>query len=570
VTGISNQLAESAAAFRAISSNRSLRRIELSTAAWSFGGWGYSIALSVYAFDVGGASAVGLMWIVRMIPAALLAPFAGVVADRMPRRTVILVSDALRFGVIMLATLAVWQGWSSAIVYITASAAAVLATPFFAASSALLPTLATTPAELTAANAVAGMIDSVGFFAGPAIAGIVLAATNVQTAFLLTAATTLVSFAINTGLPKAEDKREPESESTEAETAQSTAEQFGAQIWAGFRAIGEDSRLAVLLGIFASACLLAGAIEVMIVSVAFDLLHIGNGGVGYLNAAFGVGALIGALVTAGLVGSQRLSRPFIAGALLCGAPLIIAAAPNRAGAIAGLVLLGIGNPLVDVPCFTLLQRAVPDALLARVFGVLQLIWNGSIGVGAIIAPALLSWLGVRGALIVAGCFVPALVTLLWPRLLRIDTEAAAPASDRLALLRQTPIFAPLPGGSLESLARSLIPVEFHQGEVIIREGDAGDRFYLVSEGRVDISAKGAHVNIVGPGDPLGEIALLRDIPRTATCTALTATKLFALTREDFLSAVTSHIGSQQAAEATVASRLSGLQSSVGRVAIPAG
>jgi hypothetical protein len=308
----------------------------------------------------------------------------------------------------------------------------------------------------------------------------------------------------------------------------------------------------------------------LIVSVAFDLLHIGNGGVGYLNAAFGVGALIGALVTAGLVGAERLSRPFIAGALLCGAPLVIAAFPSRAGAVTGLVLLGIGNPLIDVPCFTLLQRAIPQALLARVFGVLQLIWNGSIGIGAILAPALISWLGIRGALILAGCFVPVMVAVLWPKLLRIDTEAAAPATDRLDLLRSTPIFAPLPGGSLESLARSLVPVEFARGEVIIREGDEGDRFYLVSEGRVDISAKGAPVNTVGPGDPLGEIALLKDIPRTATCTALTAVKLFSLTREDFLTAVGSHTGSQQAAEATVASRLAGLQSSVGRVAIPLG
>jgi hypothetical protein len=322
--------------------------------------------------------------------------------------------------------------------------------------------------------------------------------------------------------------------------------------------------------VFASACLLAGAIEVLIVSVAFDLLHIGNGGVGYLNAAFGIGALIGALVTAGLVGAQRLSRPFIAGALLCGAPLVIAAAPNRAGAVAGLVLLGIGNPLVDVPCFTLLQRSIPEALLARVFGVLQLIWNGSIGIGAIAAPALISWLGVRGALVVAGCFVPVLVAALWPKLLRIDTEAAAPATDRLELLRRTPIFAPLPGGSLESLARSLIPVEFAQGDVIIREGDEGDRFYLVSEGRVEVSAKGASVTTVGPGDPLGEIALLRDIPRTATCTAVTAVTLFALTREEFLAAIASHPGSQQAADATVASRLVGLQASIGRVAIPLG
>jgi MFS family permease len=573
VGGLKRQLGESAAAFKSVWRNRNLRRIETSIAAGSLGGWGYSIAVSVYAFDVGGAKAVGLMWLVRMVPAALLAPLAGVVADQMPRRTVLLVSDALRFGMIMIAALAVWQGWSSAIVYVAAAVGAVLGAPFFAASAALLPSLATTPAELTAANAVTGIIDSVSFFIGPAIAGAVLAAANLQTAFLLTAGATLLSFLINTGLPADPDRiDEPAAVDQPAEregAAASALSQFAAQAVVGFKTIGSDGRLAVLLGIFAAACMLAGAIEVLIVSIAFDLLHLGTGAVGYLNASFGIGAMIGAIVTAGLVGAKRLSRPFIAGALLCGAPLIIGAWPNRGAAVVALALLGIGNPLIDVPCFTLLQRAVPEAVLARVFGVLQLIWNGSIGIGAIVAPVLISALGIRATLVALGCFVPVLVVLLWPRLVRIDDEALAPAADRLELLRRMPIFAPLPGTTIEALAGRLIPVEVPAGEVVIREGDEGDRFYVISDGRVDISHGGAHVNTLGPGEPLGEIALLRDVPRTATCTAVTAVKLFALTREDFLSAVTSHAGSREAAEVTVSTRLTGLRS-VGWVAIPRG
>lgn len=570
--GLKRQLGESASAFRSVWRNRNLRRIETSITASSLGGWGYSIAVSVYAFEIGGASAVGLMWLVRMIPSALLAPAAGVVADRMRRRTVMLVSDALRFVVIIVATIAVWQDWSSAIVYVAAAVAAVLGTPFFAASGALLPSLATTPGELTAANAVTGIIDSVGFFLGPAIAGVVLAASNIQTAFLLTAGAILLSFLINTGLPADPQPVEPaaaEHGANEAEEAASALARFGSQALVGFKTIGSDSRLAVLLGIFAAACLLTGATEVLIVSIAFDLLHLGNGAVGYLNSSFGIGALVGAIVTAALVGAKRLSRPFIAGALLCGAPLIIGVWPNRGAAVVALVLLGIGNPLIDVPCFTLLQRAVPEAVLARVFGVLQLIWNGSIGIGAIVAPALISGLGIRGTLIAVGCFVPVLVILLWPQLLRIDSEAAAPAADRLELLRRMPLFAPLPGATLESLAGRLIPVDLAAGEVVIREGDEGDRFYAISEGQVDVSSSGAHVSTLGRGEPLGEIALLRDVPRTATCTARTPVKLFALTREDFLSAVTSHAASQEAAETMVTTRLSGL-ASLARVAVPRG
>ena len=207
---------------------------------------------------------------------------------------------------------------------------------------------------------------------------------------------------------------------------------------------------------------------------------------------------------------------------------------DQGGAIAGLIVLGVANPLVDVPLFTLLQRSVPEEVLARVFGVLQLIWNGSIGIGAIIAPVLISAFGVRATLLVIGLFVPALVVLLWRPLQRIDAEALAPAADRLALLQGMPIFAPIPGPALEGLVARLIPVELPAGEVIIREGDEGDRFYAVAEGQVDVSTGGSRVATLGPGDPLGEIALLRDVPRTATCTAKTDVKLFALTREDFL------------------------------------
>jgi MFS family permease len=570
VEGLKAQLRESAAAFKAVFANPNLRRIEISLTAGSLGGWGYSLAVSVYAFEIGGAGAVGLMWIVRTIPSALLAPLGGVVADRMRRRHVMMASDALRAGVILLAALSVWRGWPSAVVYVVAAASSVLGTPFQAASSALLPSLATTPTELTAANAAAGIIDSVGFFTGPAIAGAMLAVTTIPITFVVTAGAILVSFLFISRIPATAEQDDEPVPAEETAQAASAMERFASAALVGFKTIGSDGRLALLLGMFAAAAALSGAIEVLIVSVAFRLLHVGNVGVGYLNSAFGIGALIGAVLTAVLVGVRRLSIPFIAGALLCGAPVLIAISPTRAAAVAALVLLGIGNPMLDVPCFTLLQRAVPEALLARVFGVLQLIWNGAIGIGAIVVPPLISGVGIRGTLVITGCFVPALVAVLWPRLLRIDAQATAPAADRIELLRRTPIFAPLPGFTLENLATRLIPVEMDAGTVVIREGDPGDRFYLISEGRIDVSARGAHVANLGPGDPIGEIALLRDVPRTATCTAQTPVKLFALTREDFLSAVTSHAASREAAEATVATRVRGLQSAIGSIAIPRG
>jgi len=275
------------------------------------------------------------------------------------------------------------------------------------------------------------------------------------------------------------------------------------------------------------------------------------------------------VIAAGFVGIQRLSVPFVVGAFLIGAPLaLISASSTTALAVVCLGVVGFGNTLLDVSGFTLLQRAVPESVLARVWGVLQMTFLAALGVGAAIAPALLNSLSIEATLVVTGLFVPLLVVVLGPRLIRIDAAATAPAADRLELLQRSPIFAPLPGPTLERLALQLIPVSIAAGEVIMREGEAGDRFYLVADGELAVSAQGRPVATIGPGDPVGEIALLRDVPRTATVTAQTEAQLYALTREDFLSAVTSHTASRQAAETTMTARLSGLQGIIGRGAIP--
>ena len=299
------------------------------------------------------------------------------------------------------------------------------------------------------------------------------------------------------------------------------------------------------------------------VDVALNELDIGNAGLGYLNTAYGVGALAGAFLTAGLAGKRRLSSPFVVGALLCGAPVLIAAFPNTGAALVAMALLGIGNPLVDVPCFTILQRAVPQAILGRAFGALSLIWLSSIGIGAIVVPLLLHVMSLRATLVVVGAFVPVLVVIFWRPLFDIDAKAVAPAGDLIELLRRTPIFAPLPSGSLETLVTRLIPVPAPAGETIITEGEAGDRFYVIADGQVEVTAAGRHVNTLGPGDYVGEIALIRDVPRTATVTATQPTQLYALERDDFLTAVTGHSGSRTAAEAEITARLTGLEAASG-------
>jgi hypothetical protein len=301
-----------------------------------------------------------------------------------------------------------------------------------------------------------------------------------------------------------------------------------------------------------------GAVQVFIVVAAIELLDLGEGGVGYLNAAIGVGAFLGAVGALSLTGTRRLSPTFLSGVVLIGLPLIaIGIWQEVIVAVIALALMGIGSSLVDVAGLTLVQRAVPDDVLARVFGVIQMLWLASIGIGAALVPALIAWLGIEAALIAAGAFLPLLVALFGASVARIDATAPAPEAEELRILASVPIFAPLPGGSLEHLATRLVPLRVDPGTVIVREGDPGDRFYIVAEGEIDVSQDDKPVSGLEAGGYFGEISLMRDVPRTATVTARTPVVLYALDREDFLAAVTGHPQSAEAAENVVSARLAG-------------
>ncbi len=225
--------------------------------------------------------------------------------------------------------------------------------------------------------------------------------------------------------------------------------------------------------------------------------------------------------------------------------------------------MGAGNSLVDVAGYTLVQRAVPDEVLARVFGVLQFFLLTALGIGGVLAPVLSDLFGLENALIISGLFLPVLVLLFGRTVAKIDAQAAAPETQELRLLTGVPIFAPLPGTAIEHIAGRLVPLRIEPGTVIVREGDAGDRFYVIVEGEVEVTAEGKPISTLAPGGYFGEIALLKDVPRTATVTAKTPVVLYALEREDFLSTVTGHAPSAKAAETVISSRLSGLQGATG-------
>jgi len=542
-------LAESGPAFASIARNRDLRLLNLALAASCVGHWSYAVAVSVYAYREGGATAVGVVWLVRMIPAAVTSPFSAVLGDRYPRRTVLVVTDLARFTLMAGAAAAMGTHAPLTLVIALAAAISLVATPAEPAFAGLMPQLATTPVELTAANVASSAIQSIGFFAGPALGGALLAASGPAAATTVTAGLVLASAALTARIPAIPVEREGV---RLAEVASEVSE--------GIAAIRSDRRLPPLIGLLAATTLVDGALEVLIVVVAIRLTDLGNAGVGYLNAGFGIGALVGAALSTLLVGTRRLSVPFVFGILLWGAPIALLAIPAPAAvAVALLGVVGLGQTFFDVAGTTLVQRAVPVGAVSRVFGVLQSLWLAAIGIGAALAPVLVRGLGIRPTLVVTGLFLPALVLLLGVRLLRIDAATPAPEGTRLELLQSIPLFAPLSTLALEQLARRLVPLRVAAGETIIREGERGDRFYAIAEGEVEVTTGGRLVAALGPGDYFGEIALLRSVPRTATVTARSAVSAFSLESGDFVSALSGSDAAARAADAAIGSRLAGLR-----------
>ncbi len=542
------RLAVSLGALREIARDRALRRLQSAWAASITAEWLYLIGLAVYAYDVGGTAAVGLVAVVRMIPAALAAPFVASVADRVRRERVLAGVEVVRALLLAAMGLAVWIDAPAAVVFALASLVAVVSTAYRPAHAAVLPALAPSLEALTAANVSTSTIEAFGTLVGPAVAGVLLAVANGATVFLVTAGVYVVGALLVSGI---RTHPPPAAERTKASAEKDHALD-------GFRALRDERHPRLLVTMFAAQTLVRGSLNVLIVVAAINLLDIGAPSVGYLTSAIGVGGLIGSVVTLSLVGRSRLAVPFGLGIVVWGLPIaVIGLWPRPVVAVLALTVLGVGNSIVDVAGLTLLQRTVPQRVLARVLGVLEGLIMGAVGVGALVAPLLTHNFGVATALVATGLLLP-LVVLLGLRGLRsLDARASAPG-EGFGLLRGVPFLAPLPLPTLEHLAAELLPVAVEPSGCVMREGDPGDRFYVVREGELRVSAGGHEIATVGRGGYVGEIALLRDVPRTATVTAVGAASLYALERDEFLAAVTGHTSSSTAADSAMLMRLQSL------------
>jgi MFS family permease len=522
-----------------------MRLLQLSWAAQSLSIWAFAIALGVYAFDAAGATAVGIAGLVRLLPGAVAAPFGGLIGDRSSRRTVLISSSLAAAALIGGAAAAAALNAPVGVVFVLAGLSTIAICPYIPAEGALMPLVARSPQELSAANVARSVMDNGGFLGGALISGVLLAATTPQAVFAVAAIAGLASALLLAAMHR--DAR-PDYVS---ETSGKVVHEMGK----GLRAVLSDSKLGLVAIALTLLVFFEGAADVLAVIIALDLLDLGQGAVGWLNAAWGIGALAGSAALAMLLNRGQLAAGIALGCLLAGAALALPGlwVVAAAGYLAYLGM-GAGYTFVEVAGRTMLQRIGSDETLARALGVLETSRFAAMALGSIAVPGLIALFGVRGAVLALAAVLPVFALVRWSALRAL--EIGAPVEEgRFQLLRDHPIFAPLPMEMLERLSHDLIPVTPVPGEEIVIQGEPGKRFYLIAAGEVEIHIDGAFRHRNGAGDCFGEIALLNDVPRTATVVAARGCELLALERRHFVGAVTGHLRSDQAAATVAEERL---------------
>lgn len=550
---VTDALSETRTSLATVFRNQGLRRLNLGFAASAIGDWAYATAILVWAYDVGGITAVGIWGTVRLVLMTLVTPFASVLVDRYSRKRIMVVTDLGRGAIVLVCAILIWVDAPPMYVFVLATFTALLASPFRPAVAALLPNLVERPEELTAANGTSSTIDSLSFFIGPAIGGLLLTVTSVPVVIVFNFLTFLWSAFMVGGIkvpPKevtlaghpAEHHEGGAPSDVDGDTLVEEAEEEKESFWgetsAGFRAIAANRDLLVVTLVYGAQTIVAGASIVFGVEMAVQMTDFGPTGVGYLDSVFGIGAIIGGFVAIARASARKVATDFAWGVILWAIPLLVAAIfyPMMWAAFAAMLVIGFANPLADVNAVTIVQRLSDDKVMGRVFGALETVLIGAMAIGSVIMPVLVLQLGLQWALAILGVGITIIVLPALPRLRRLNGTLGEP--EGLALLRALPLFAPLEPKSLELVAQQLRRIEVAAGEAVIREGEAGDLFYIVESGALTASFHGEVLSHQGPGDPFGEIALLRDVPRTATVVADEPSVLFTLERQPFLDAVT--------------------------------
>jgi cyclic nucleotide-binding protein/MFS transporter len=536
---------------RILARNRELRRVELAFATFNVAEWGTWLAMLVYAYAHGGVTSAGVLATAMLVPAALCAPPLAAFGERHPPGRVLTaayIGQAVSCGVVAAAMLA---GAPRLVVYALLVLPSVAFTVTRPTQSAFAPGLARRPEELAATNVVSSWIEGMSTLGGPLLVGVVLTVSTPGVLFAIGAA--ICAAAALLVLPARDAMAAPVGDE---EDAAAEAPSFGSSV----AFVHRDPNARTLVLLLGAQAVALGALDILYVELARGVLHLGGNWAGYLNAAFGFGSVLAIGLTARLVGHPRLARPLMLSLAVWTVGLFgLASTPALALSLVLIAMAGGARSIFDVTARTLLQRVARPDLLARVLGLLEGLEMAGLAVGSLLATALVALGGAAAAFAGVGALLPLAALSAGRRLLDIDRHATAPVVE-VALLRSVPMLSLLPPPTLESLARSLIPGDVSAGVDVVTQGDEGDRFYVIADGEVEVSTDGTLVATLHRGDGFGEIALMYDVPRTATVRTRTDVRLYALERDDFLVALTGHLPAQTLAQGLATERLAELES----------
>jgi MFS family permease len=531
----------------ALAADRGLRHEALALALFRLAEFGPWVAMLVFAYAQGGATATGLVSLGLLLPTALSAPFGGPLIDRFGASRVLVFAyfaQALVMGATAAALLA---GAPPMVVYSLGALTAMTLTVTHPAHAVVSPGIAHTTEQLVALNVVTGWILSLGLVLAPALAGLVLGISSPGAVYAAGAACLFAAAALVVPLrdlvpPLAVDDELP-------------PEGTLRQLEDGARELARPGAPREVVIVLVATFLMVGAFDVLAVALAVGTLGIGGSGAGYLTATHGAGAVAGALLSFAVVRRARLVPVMIVAAVLAAVAFVLLGLKTTIfAAFVVAAFAGVSRSVLEVTGQTLLQRVTSTAMLARVFAFKEGLTMGAWGIGSVLVPVAIAFAGISGALVCTGAIVPVIVLLRLRSLLRVDSAVEVPVVA-VALLRSLDVLRALPVPALEGVAHGARRVTFPAGAAIVREGDHGDSYYAIAEGSVEVRKGDVVLRALGRGEGFGEIALLHDVTRTASVTALTDTTLVAIDREPFLVAVTGHGGTRQRAERVASARL---------------
>ena len=527
MASLSGPIRASAAALRRALSNDGIRRLELS---WSLGiaaDLALLVVLLVAVYGRGGVIATGLLGAIRMVPAVGSGMLAGAILERFNGQRVLVAIGLIRAASALLIGAVILTDGPLPVLFVLSAIVSAAGAPVRPTQATLMPAIARSAAELVAANMVWSTGEGLGAILGPIVAGLFVALGMPSIGAFASGLTFLVTALVAGGL-----RFEHVGDATGGGHANG-----GLRLLDGIRALGRRPVPRwTMLGVFAQV-MTRGLLNSLLVVAAIELLGMGEPGVGILTGALGVGGLFGAVFAISLTRVDRLVRTEAAALAWWGAPIaIIGLLPFPSVGVAAMVVIGVSNAVFDVSIFTIFQRGSSNDERAAVFSVFEGVVGLGVVAGSLLAPVLLVLFGARGALGIAGSILPIVALVIYGRIGRSDRTSIVdePLVD---LLREVPVFSELPLTAIERLVSGVVPMAFQAGEILMRQGEPGDRFVVIDSGELEVTVDDVPIQRLGHGAGVGEIALLRRSARTATVTAITDGTGYAVDGGTFLAAI---------------------------------